>query len=248
MTLQWINPCGSNRVDIFNGSIEWLSKDPMSSPSPKLALFEQFALVAKTLGHPQRLELIEQLGQGPRSVDLLAEKLGAPIANVSQHLQTMRRAGLVAAERQGKFVIYRLADASVLAAMQAIQRVAENNLAEVDRIVRGYFEERDSLEPITREELSGRLRDGMVTVLDVRPADEFALGHVPGALNVPLSELDARLATLDPEKDIVAYCRGAYCVMSFEAVSRLRAQGFNARRLEDGMPEWVAAGNAVASS
>ena len=219
----------------------------MSSPSPKLALFEQFALVAKTLGHPQRLELIEQLGQGPRSVDLLAEKLGAPIANVSQHLQTMRRAGLVAAERQGKYVVYRLADASVLAAMQAIQRVAENNLAEVDKIVRGYFEQRDSLEPITREELSGRLRDGMVTVLDVRPADEFALGHVPGALNVPLAELDARLATLDPEKDIVAYCRGAYCVMSFEAVSRLRVQGFRARRLEDGMPEWAAAGNAVAS-
>lgn len=219
----------------------------MSSPSPKLALFEQFALVAKTLGHPQRLELIEQLGQGPRSVDLLAEKLGAPIANVSQHLQTMRRAGLVAAERQGKYVVYRLADASVLAAMQAIQRVAENNVAEVDKIVRGYFEQRDSLEPITREELSARLRDGMVTVLDVRPADEYALGHVPGALNVPLAELDAGLSTLDPDKDIVAYCRGAYCVMSFEAVSRLRAQGFRARRLEDGMPEWAAAGNAVAS-
>lgn len=219
----------------------------MSSPSPKLALFEQFALVAKTLGHPQRLELIEQLGQGPRSVDLLAEKLGAPIANISQHLQTMRRAGLVAAERQGKFVVYRLADASVLAAMQAVQRVAENNLAEVDKIVRGYFEQRDSLEPITREELSGRLRDGMVTVLDVRPADEFALGHVPGALNVPLAELDGHLSTLDPDKDIVAYCRGAYCVMSFEAVSRLRVRGFRARRLEDGMPEWAAAGNAVAS-
>lgn len=219
----------------------------MSSPSPKLALFEQFALVAKTLGHPLRLELIEQLGQGPRSVDLLAEKLGSPIANISQHLQTMRRAGLVAAERQGKYVVYRLADASVLAAMQAIQRVAENNLAEVDKIVRGYFEQRDSLEPITREELSVRLRDGMVTVLDVRPADEFALGHVPGALNVPLAELDAHLATLDPQTEVVAYCRGAYCVMSFEAVSRLRRQGFKARRLEDGMPEWAAAGNAVAS-
>lgn len=218
----------------------------MSSPSPKLALFEQFALVAKTLGHPRRLELIEQLGQGPRSVDLLAEKLGSPIANVSQHLQTMRRAGLVTAERQGKYVFYRLADASVLAAMQAIQLVAENNLAEVDKIVRGYFDQRDSLEPISRAELSGRLRDGMVTVLDVRPADEFALGHVPGALNVPLGELDARLSMLDPDKDIVAYCRGAYCVMSFEAVSRLRLQGFRARRLQDGMPEWAAAGNAVA--
>ena len=219
----------------------------MSSPSPKLALFEKFALVAKTLGHPQRLELIEQLGQGPRSVDLLAEKLGAPIANVSQHLQTMRRAGLVAAERRGKFVVYSLADASVLAAMQAIQRVAENNLAEVDKIVRGYFQQRDSLEPITREELSDRLRDGIVTVLDVRPADEFALGHVPGALNMPLAELDASLATLDADKEIVAYCRGAYCVMSFEAVARLRKRGFRARRLEDGMPEWAASGNIVAS-
>ena len=219
----------------------------MSSPSPKLALFQQFALVAKTLGHPQRLELIEQLGQGPRSVDMLAEKVGAPIANVSQHLQSMRRAGMVAAERQGKYVVYRLADASVLVAMHAIQRVAENNLAEVDRIVRGYFGQRDSLEPITREELSDRLRDGMVTVLDVRPSDEFALGHVPGALNVPLDEFDARLSTLDPDKEIVAYCRGAYCVMSFEAVSRLRVRGFRARRLEEGMPEWAAAGNAVAS-
>src|SRR5690606_23709291 len=150
-------------------------------------------------------------------------------------------------ERQGKFVVYRLSDASVIAAMQAIQRVARINLAEVDRIVRGYFEQRDSLEPITRNELKDRLRDGMVTVLDVRPADEFALGHVPGALNVPLCELEAGLAVLDPEKDVVAYCRGAYCVMSFEAVSRLRARGFRARRLEDGMPEWAAAGNEVAA-
>jgi ArsR family transcriptional regulator len=219
----------------------------MSSPSPKLALFEQFALVAKTLGHPQRLELIEQLGQGPRSVDLLAAKLGLPIANVSQHLQSMRRAGLVAAERQGKFVVYRLTDSSVLAAVQAIQRVAENNLAEVDRIVRGYFEQRDSLKPISRVELKERLRDGTVTVLDVRPVDEFALGHVPGAVNVPLSEFDALLPSLDPKQDIVAYCRGPYCVMSFEAVSRLRARGFGAWRLEDGMPEWAAAGNVVSS-
>lgn len=219
----------------------------MSSPSPKLALFEQFALIARTLGHPQRLELIEQLGQGPRSVDRLAEKLALPIANVSQHLQTMRRAGLVTAERRGKFVVYRLTDASVLAAMQAIRRVAENNLAEVDSIVRGYFDRRDSLEPITREELSDRLRDGTVTVLDVRPADEFALGHIPGAVNVPLAELDASLTTLDRQRDVVAYCRGAYCVLSFEAVARLRGQGFTARRLEDGMPEWAAAGRSVAT-
>lgn len=214
----------------------------MSTPSPKLALFAQFALVAKTFGHPQRLELIEQLAQGPRSVDLLAEKLGIPIANASQHLQTMRRAGLVAAERRGKFVVYSLADPTVLAAMQAIQRVAENNLAEVDKIVRGYFDQRDNLEPVSRVELSARLRDGMVTVLDVRPFDEYALGHVPGAISIPVSELEAGLASLDPSSEIVAYCRGSYCVMAFEAVAKLRGRGFNARRLEGGMPEWIASG------
>lgn len=214
----------------------------MSTPSPKLALFAQFALVAKTFGHPQRLELIEQLAQGPRSVDLLAEKLGIPIANASQHLQTMRRAGLVAAERRGKFVVYSLADPTVLAAMQAIQRVAENNLAEVDKIVRGYFDQCDNLEPISRVELSSRLRDGMVTVLDVRPCDEYALGHVPGAISIPVSELEARLASIDPSCEVVAYCRGSYCVMAFEAVAKLRGQGFNARRLEGGMPEWIASG------
>ncbi len=219
----------------------------MSSASPRLALFEQFARVARTLGHPLRLELIEHLGQGPRHVDLLAAKLGLPIANVSQHLQTMRRAGLVAAERHGKFVVYRLADPSVAAAVQAIQLVAEANLAEVESVVRGYFERRDSLEPVSREELDARLRDGTVTVLDVRPADEYALGHVPGALSVPLGELETRLAALDPAQEIVAYCRGPYCVLSFEAVARLRQKGFRARRLDGGMPQWAAAGHRVAS-
>lgn len=219
----------------------------VSSTSPKLALFEQFALIAKTLGHPQGLELIEQLGQGPRHVDLLADKLGIPIANVSQHLQAMRRAGLVAAERQGKFVIYRLTGPGVLKAVEAIQRVAEVNLAEVDKVVRGYFDQRDSLEPISRDELQSRLRDGTVTVLDVRPPDEYALGHVPGAVNVPLGELETRLSTLDPAQEVIAYCRGPYCVMSFEAVARLRQKGFSARRLQDGMPEWAAAGQPVES-
>jgi ArsR family transcriptional regulator len=214
----------------------------VSAVSPKLALFEQFALVARTLGHPQRLEILEQLGQGPRSVDRLADKLGLPIANVSQHLQNMRRAGLVAAERQGKFVIYRVAGASVLEAVSALQRVAEANLAEVDRVVRGYFGERDSLEPVSREELQSRMRDGLVTVLDVRPADEYALGHVPGAINVPLGELEARLASIGPGQQVVAYCRGPYCVLSFEAVATLRQKGIAAHRLEGGMPEWIAAG------
>ena len=213
----------------------------MSSPSPKQALLSQFALVAKTLGHPQRLEIIEQLGQGPRSVDRLADKLGLPIANVSQHLQNMRRAGLVAAERQGKFIVYRLSGQSVLEAVAALQKVAEANLAEVDKVVRGYFKARDSLEPVSRQELQTRMKDGLVTVLDVRPADEYALGHVPGAVNVPLAELEARLASMEPSQQVVAYCRGPYCVMSFEAVARLRERGFAAHRLEGGMPEWIAA-------
>ncbi|EHK55782.1 ArsR/SmtB family transcription factor [Allomesorhizobium alhagi] len=217
----------------------------MSIRNPKQALYEQFATVAKALGNPQRLELIEHLGQGPRSVDLLAMKLGLPIANVSQHLQSMRRAGLVSAERDGKFVNYRLADESVLAAFASIRTVAERHLAEVDRIVRGYFDARDDMEPVAREDLVQRMRDGLVTVLDVRPPDEFARGHVPGAINVPLGDLESRLQEIDPALEVVAYCRGPWCVMSFEAVAALRARGISARRLEDGLPEWKAAGMPV---
>ena len=217
----------------------------MSSPSPKQALFGQFALVAKALGHPQRLELVEQIGQGPRSVEVLAVKLGLPVANVSQHLQNMRRAGLVEASRQGRFVIYRLSDPAVLEVVAGLQRIAEHNLAEVDKIVRGYFDERDTMEPVSRGELAERMKDGLVTVLDVRPEDEFALGHVPGAINVPLDRLENELAALGAGREVVAYCRGAYCVLSFEAVSKLRSKGIKARRLEDGMPEWIAAGLPV---
>jgi rhodanese-related sulfurtransferase/DNA-binding transcriptional ArsR family regulator len=217
----------------------------MSIPSPKQALYEQFAAVAKALGHPQRLELIEHLAQGPRSVDALAAKLGLPIANVSQHLQNLRRAGLVAAQREGKFVNYRIADEAVLAAFAAVREVAERHVAEVDRIVRDYFDRRDNMEPVTRRELADRMRDGLVTVIDVRPADEFAMGHVPGAINVPLAELDARLPELNAGREVVAYCRGPWCVLSFEAVAALRSKGFNARRLEDGLPEWLEAGLPV---
>jgi rhodanese-related sulfurtransferase len=217
----------------------------MSIRKPKQALYEQFAIVAKALGHSQRLELIEHLAQGARSVDLLATKVGLPIANVSQHLQTLRRAGLVQAEREGKFVNYRLADDTVLSLFASVRTVAERHLAEVDRIVQGYFQARDDMEPVTREELAARLRDGLVSVIDVRPPDEFALGHVPGAINVPLADLQARLPEIDPDREIVAYCRGPWCVMSFEAVAALRKRGFQARRLEDGLPEWKAAGLPV---
>jgi rhodanese-related sulfurtransferase/biotin operon repressor len=217
----------------------------MSSQSPKHALFAQFAIVAKTLGHAHRLELLEQLAQGERSVEVLAQSTGLSVANASQHLQHMRRAGLVANRREGKFIYYRLADDVVLDLLAALRQVAERNLAEVDRLVRGYFHDRDDLEPVSRKELRRRLREGGVTVLDVRPEDEFALGHLPGALNIPLRALKARLSELNPSQEIVAYCRGPYCVLSYEAVAALRARGFKVRRLEDGLPEWRAAGLPV---
>jgi len=217
----------------------------MSSRSPKLALFTQFAAVAKSLTHAHRLELLEQLTQGERSVEVLAERTGLSVANTSQHLQQMRRAGIVAAQRRGKFVFYTLADAAVLDLMSALRQLAERNIAEVERVIRSYFTKRDSLEPVSREELLQKSRAGEVIVLDVRPPDEFGLGHLPNAVNIPLRELEARLAELDSRQEIVAYCRGPYCVLSYEAVAALRARGFKARRLEDGLPEWRAAGLPV---
>jgi rhodanese-related sulfurtransferase/DNA-binding transcriptional ArsR family regulator len=214
----------------------------MSSTSPKLALFAQFAAVAKSVAHQHRLELLEQVAQGERSVEVLAQRTGLSIANASQHLQQMRRAGIVTARRDGKFVFYKLADDAVLDLLAALRRIAERNSAEVDRLVRTYFNDRDSLDPVSREQLLEMSRAGAVTVLDVRPADEFALGHLPGAVNIPLRELEARLAEFDPPQEIVAYCRGPYCVLSYEAVAVLRARGFKVRRLDDGLPEWRAAG------
>ncbi|MDP2619953.1 MAG: metalloregulator ArsR/SmtB family transcription factor [Hyphomicrobiales bacterium] len=214
----------------------------MSTTAPKFALFSQFAAVARALGHPHRLEMLEHLAQGERSVEALAGRVGVSIANASQHLHQLRRAGLAASRRDGKYVLYRLGDESVLALMALLRQLAERNVAEVDRIVRGYFAARDGMEPVSRQELLERSRAGLVTVLDVRPADEFALGHLPGAVNIPQQQLEARLAELDPAQDIVAYCRGAYCVLSYEAVALLRERGFKARRLEDGFPEWRARG------
>ena len=217
----------------------------MSSESPKQVLFAQFAAVAKAAAHPHRLELLEQLAQGERSVELLAVRIRVSIANASQHLQHLRRAGLIVARREGKFVFYRLASDAVLDLLVSVRRIAEHSSAEVDRVVRSYFQNRDNLEPVSRQELMERLKIGLVTVLDVRPEDEFALGHLRGAINIPLRELEKRLADLDPEQEIVAYCRGPYCVLSYEAVAVLRARGFRVRRLEDGLPEWRAAGLPV---
>ncbi|MHA1554018.1 MAG: ArsR/SmtB family transcription factor [Alphaproteobacteria bacterium] len=222
----------------------------MSSHSPKHALFAQFAIVAKALGHADRLDLLEHLAQGERGVEAVARRVGLSTASASAHLQQLRRAGLVTSRREGKFVLYRLADAAtVLDLMASLRRIAENNLAEVDRILSGYFHARDGMEPVSQRELLERARDGSATVLDVRPADEFDVGHLPGAVNIPLAELEDRLGELNQGgQEIVAYCRGAYCVLSFEAVAKLRARGFTVRRLEEGFPEWKAAGLPVESA
>jgi ArsR family transcriptional regulator len=217
----------------------------MSSQNPKRAIFEQFAALARTLGSAHRLELLELLAQTARSVEELAGLSGLTIANASQHLQQLRRSGLVEARRDGKRVIYTLADMEVLALLGSLRRVTERNVGAVEKVLNSYFRERDNLEAISRKELLRRMRDGLVTVIDTRPAEEFAAGHLPGALNLPLRELKRRLRELPREQEIVAYCRGQYCVLSYEAVAELRRRGFKALRLEDGYPEWKAAGLPV---
>lgn len=217
----------------------------MSSEGPKQQLFAQFALIAKTLGHAHRLALVEHLGQGEQSVEVLAQKTGLSVANASQHLQQLRRAGLAATRRDGKFIFYRLADTAVLDLLAALHQIGERNLSEVQVVLNSYFRDRDAMEAVSRKELLKRTRAGAVTILDVRPHDEFALAHVAGAINIPMGDLERRMAELDPAVEIVAYCRGPYCVFSFEAVSLLRKRGFRIRRLEDGLPEWQAAGLPV---
>ena len=217
----------------------------MSSANFKHDLFSQFARVAKALANGNRLEILEFLAQGERSVDALAKVSGLTVANTSQHLQQLRQAGLVTTRKQGVTVYYRLSDDDVVALLSMLRQVAERHLADVDRLVRSYLTVKDSLEPIPARELLARARDGLVTVLDVRPREEYAAGHLPGAVNIPLAELEQRLKDLDPAQDVVAYCRGPHCVLAFEAVARLRRRGLKARRLEEGFPEWKRAGYPV---
>ena len=219
----------------------------MSSTSPKRAIFEQFAVVAQALANGHRMELIELVAQGERSVEELARLSGLTVTNASQHLQLLRRAGLVVARRLGKQVLYRLADRDVVDLLMAVRRTAERGVAEIDKIVQSYFYARDSLEPVPHEELAARLRDGVVTLIDVRPGEEFAAGHILGAVNIPLDELPRRLGELPADRTVIAYCRGPYCVFAFEAVAALRAKGYDARRLADGYPQWWAARRPVAA-
>lgn len=215
------------------------------SISPKAALLEEFALVARALSAPSRLSLLEQLAQGERGVEALAAKTDLTIANCSQHLQQLRRAGLVSSRRDGKAVIYRLTDAKTIELMSLLGIVAERSLAQVERILRRLSGGNDAPEPVSRAELAVRLAEGSVTVLDVRPADEYILGHIPGALNVKLAELDQILPAIEPDADIVAYCRGPYCVLAYQAVAILHRHDIKARRLDGGLPEWREEGRAV---
>lgn len=218
----------------------------MSSVGPKQAIFASLAEIAQALGHANRLELLEHLGQGERSVEELAARASLTFANASRHLQILRRASLVATRREGKRVLYRLAgEGEVIALLKALSQVGERNMAEVERVMTAYFRARDAMEPVSRSELTERLESELVTVLDVRPESEFRLGHLPRALNIPWPELEQRLNELPPDREVVAYCRGPYCVLSFETVAVLRARGFTVHRLEDGFPEWKAAGLPV---
>lgn len=219
----------------------------MSTGNFKHDLFGQFARVAKAMSNGYRLELLELLAQGERSVEALAQVSGLTIANTSQHLQQLRQAGLVINRKEGHKVYYRLTGMDVSALLGSLREVAERHLADVGRLVDDYLKVKDSLEPVPAEELLQRVRSGLVTVLDVRPQVEYEAGHLPGAINIPLDELEKQLDELDHESEIVAYCRGPHCVLAFDAVARLRERGINARRLDGGLPEWQLEGFPVES-
>lgn len=215
------------------------------SQKPKQALFEQLAMVARALGSSARLELVDFLAQGERNVEDLARVAGLSVANTSKHLQQLKAAGLVEARRDGKHSHYRLADDRVLDAIRQLRTLAEAHLEQVGKLVASYLRSRDALEAVPASELLERAQHGLVTVVDVRPEEEYAQGHIAGALNIPLDQLKRRLKELPRDREIVAYCRGPWCVLSFEAVARLRKAGLEARRLEDGLPEWRRAGLPV---
>ncbi len=217
----------------------------MSSGNFKHDLFTQFAVVGKALSNGNRLELLEFLAQGERSVEDLASVSGLTVANTSRHLQQLRQAGLVLNRKEGLKVFYRISADDVIKLLNSLRNVAGRHVADVERLVNTYLTVKDNLEPIPREELLKLAKDNLVTVIDVRPAEEYAAGHVPGATNVPLAELEKRLDEFHADQEIVAYCRGPHCVLAFDAVAKLREKGYLARRLQDGYPEWKSAGLPV---
>lgn len=216
----------------------------------KDAIYEQFARMGKSLGSPKRLELLDLLCQGPRTVEALAEQAGLPIANASAHLRVLRAARLVDTQKQGLYVEYRLADQAqqeICTLLLSLRSLAEARLAEVEQVTRDYLAGHEAMQAVGAKELLLRARRGEVTVLDVRPAQEFRAGHIPGALSIPVAELQARLGELPKDREVVAYCRGPYCVMAIEAVELLRNHGFEAQRMEQGVVEWRARGWRVAT-
>ena len=220
----------------------------VASGNFKHDLFNQFARVGKVISNGNRLELLEFLAQGERSVEELANLTGLSIANTSQHLQQLRQSGLALTRKEGLKVYYRLSGDDVIDLLTALRTVAERHLAEVEQLITSYLTVKDDLEPIPREELLARAQDGLITVIDVRPPQEYAAGHVPGAINIPLADLEKHLNEFDPAQEIVAYCRGPHCVLAFDAVATLRSKGMKARRLEDGYPEWKRAGLPIEQS
>ena len=217
----------------------------MSSDAQKQLLYQAIGRVAAALGSAGRLQLLELVAQGDRSVEALAGMTGLSVANTSKHLQALRAAGLVSARKAGLRVFYSLAGDDVSLLLNALREVSEHRVADVEHLLRTWLEHRDEMEAVPAREALARARKGLVVVLDVRPQEEFSAGHLPGAVNIPIHELAKRLRELPRRKEIIAYCRGPYCLMSYDAVSLLRRKGLKARRLESGLPEWRAAGLPV---
>lgn len=218
----------------------------MSSPSPKHHIFVHLAYIAQAIGHASRLDILELLAQGELSVEDVAARTGLSIANTSRHLQILRQVRLAEPRRAGKRMIYHLVgETDVVVLLGALGRIGERNSAEIQLVMTNYFGKRDTLEPLTRTELLARIDANDVLLLDVRPEDEYEKGHIPTAINIPLADLESRIESLPRDRLIAAYCRGPYCVFSVEAVALLRAQGFEVRRLEDGLPEWRTAGLTI---
>ena len=217
----------------------------MSEHNFKSDLFGQFARIGKALSSGKRLEMLEFLAQGERSVEQLARMTGLAVANTSQHLQQLRQVGLVTARKEGLYVYYRVAGDGIVRLLVALRAVGEEHVADVDRLVKLFLDRKDNLEPVPAKELWQRVKQGLVTVLDVRPPEEYAQGHIRGAINVPVTELKKRLNQYSAGQEVVAYCRGPYCLLAYEAVQVLRKKGIKARRLEDGYPEWKSAGLPV---
>ena len=211
----------------------------------KDAIYEQFSRIGKAVSSPKRLELLDLICQGEKTVETLSRETGLTAANTSQHLQTLKAARLIKAEKEGLYVKYRLADEMVCEFFRSMRVLAEHRLAEVDMIKRRFLEGKEGMEPVNRDDLLRRVAEGGVTVLDVRPVDEYRAGHIPGALSVPLGQLKEILANLPADQEIVAYCRGPYCVLAVQAVEVLRGKGFNAIRLEESVQDWRAMGLPV---